>query len=81
MQKIPPVRSRPFLVAELGAVWLGIDAPMPSDLQIGYLGDGKSYKINANLAADLRPFRVPRAETLNKVGATYFPTMGQIDHE
>lgn len=76
MQKIPPVRSRPFLVAELGAVWLGIDAPMPSDLQIGYLGNGKSYKINANLAADLRPFRVPRAETLDKVGATLFPDDG-----
>lgn len=76
MQKIPPVRSRPFLVAELGAVWLGIDAPMPSDLQIGYLGNGKSYKINANLAADLRPFRVPRAETLDKVGEILFPDDG-----
>lgn len=76
MQKIPPVRSRPFLVAELGAVWLGIDAPMPSDLQIGYFGNGKSYKINANLAADLRPFRVPRAETLDNVRATLFPDDG-----
>lgn len=81
MQKIPPVRSRPFLVAELGAVWLGIDAPMPSDLQIGYLGNGKSYKINANLAADLRPSVSPVQRLWTKSEQLYFPTMGQIDHE
>lgn len=76
--KIPPVGSRPFLVAGLVAVWLGIDSPMPSDLQIGDLGNGKSYKINADLAADLRPFRIPRVETLDKVGATLFPDAEHI---
>lgn len=46
---------------------------MPSDLQIGDLGNGKSHKINDDLAADLRPFRMPYAKTLDKVGATLFP--------
>ena len=46
---------------------------MPSDLQIGDLGTGNSYEINADLAADLMPFHIPRAENLDKVGATLFP--------
>lgn len=76
--KIPPVGSRPFLVTGLVAVWLGVYSPTPSNLQIGDLGNGKSYKINADLAADLRPFRIPSLETLDKVGATLFPDAEHI---
>ena len=76
--KIPPVGSRPFLIAGLVAVWLGIDSPMPSNLQIEDLGNGDSYKINADLTADLRPFRKPRAETLDKVGEALFPNAEHI---
>lgn len=51
---------------------------MPSDLQIGDLGNGNSYNINADLAADLRPFVIPRAETLDNVGAAIFPNAEHI---
>lgn len=51
---------------------------MPSDLQLGDLGTGNSYEINADLAADLMPSHIPRAETLDKVGATLFPDAEHI---
>lgn len=44
---IPPVGSRPFLVAGLGAVWLGLDCPIPSDLQIEDYGNGNSDGMDA----------------------------------
>lgn len=60
------------------AVWLGANSPIPSELQIGDLVNGNSYEINADLAADLMPFHIPRAETLDKVGANLSPDAEHI---
>lgn len=71
-------KDSPFLVAGLVAVWFGLDFPISSDLQIGDSGDGNSCGIDADLAADLMPFHILCAETLEKVGATLFPDADHI---
>lgn len=60
------------------AVWLGINSPKPSDLQIGDLANGNSYEINADLTADLMPFHIPRAGTLDKVRVDVSPDAEHI---
>ena len=54
---------------------MGMNSPIPSDLRIQDLGNGNCYD---DLAVDLMLLRIPRAETLERVGATLFPDADHI---
>lgn len=71
LRGIPPVGSRPFLVAGLVAVWLGLYCPIPSDLQIEDFGNGNSDGMDAGTCSWSDALSYTHAETLDKVGVTF----------
>ena len=70
---VPTQDERPFSIAGCIAVWLEEGAATPEDLSIGDFGEGEfEIAIDASIAADLRPFHMPKEETLSNL-AKYFP--------
>ena len=70
---IPAQNERPFSIGGCIAVWLNKDDAVPGDLSIGDYGrKEEELVVGEDIAADLRAFHLPRAETLRGI-SKYFP--------
>jgi hypothetical protein len=56
---VPEPRRRPISIADCVAVWLNVGDGVPGGLSIGDFGNG--------IAADLRPFDLPKTQTLTRL--------------
>ncbi|KAL8851245.1 MAG: hypothetical protein Q9221_003876 [Calogaya cf. arnoldii] len=72
--KVPDIDSRPFTIAGSVAIWLSHDDPIPSGILLGSLGLGDEIEMDEKVVNNLKPYRLPRSDTLAAV-SEYFETV------
>ncbi|KAJ5803825.1 uncharacterized protein N7518_000128 [Penicillium psychrosexuale] len=77
----PDPAQRPFTISGCLAFWLGMDDPLPT-LTPGTSGGeteiDKFVHVDQNLVQDLKPYRMPKPETLLMVLVQHFPEAAAI---
>jgi hypothetical protein len=70
--------KRPFLIASCIAVWLNEGDLVPPDICVGDFGELDPITIDDSIGDDLRPYHMPKDETLLHILTEYFPKADHI---
>jgi hypothetical protein len=75
---VPDQHQRPFSIVGCIAVWLDEGDEVPGDLSIGDFGGPEiELTVDDDIAADLQPFHLPKAQTLISL-AEHFPGCSHV---
>ncbi|KAJ5842104.1 hypothetical protein N7534_011934 [Penicillium rubens] len=77
----PDPGQRPFTISGCLAFWLGMDDPLPTLIPGSSGGEteiDKFVRVDQNLVQDLKPYRMPKPETLLMVLTQHFPQAAAI---
>ncbi|KAJ5955394.1 hypothetical protein N7501_009673 [Penicillium viridicatum] len=77
----PDPAQRPFTISGCLAFWLGMDDPLPTLTPSSSGGEteiDKFVHVDQNLVQDLKPYRMPKPETLLMVLTQHFPEAAAI---
>ncbi|KAL9101520.1 MAG: hypothetical protein Q9163_003230 [Psora crenata] len=80
---VPGPDSRPFMIAGCIGVWLEEGDDFPLELFPGNLSGQvltSNIEIDEHLASDLKPYRIPKKQTLLALASQYFPNATHISY-
>ena len=80
---VPTPDSRPFTIAGCIGVWLEEGDNFPLELFPGNLSGqvlASTIQIDEHLASDLKPYRIPKKQTLMALVSQYFPNATHISY-
>ena len=80
---VPSPDSRPFMIAGCIGVWLEEGDDSPLELFPGNLSGllpGSTIEIDEYLVSDLKPYRIPKKQTLLALASQHFPNATHISY-